>query len=99
MSTRRINGQDTVPICPICKVPMLYLTEKEKKSSGEIRITRFYRCPVCGTKIIDEKLLLRPVNGSIVVYSLLNGERQIIYSRPRPVVRRGRRMSRQRARR
>ncbi|MEB3759719.1 MAG: hypothetical protein GSR72_07280 [Desulfurococcales archaeon] len=98
MTSQIVKGVDQAPKCPICKVPMMYLMEKEKKSSGEIRITRFYRCPVCGTKIIDERLLLKPVNGSIVVYSLSNGERQIIYSRPRPVVKRGRKQVRTRAR-
>ncbi len=98
MASKIVKGVDQAPKCPICKVPMMYLMEKEKKSSGEIRITRFYRCPVCGTKIIDERLLLKPVNGSIVVYSLSNGEKQIIYSRPRPVIKRGRRSPRARTR-
>ena len=69
------------PVCPKCGVPMVYLIEKEKNSKGEVRITRFYRCPVCGTKIIDEKLILRPVDGRILVFSLINGEKPIVPGR------------------
>jgi predicted RNA-binding Zn-ribbon protein involved in translation (DUF1610 family) len=67
--------------CPRCGTPMIYLVEKEKNGKGEARITRYFRCPVCGTKIIDEVIMLRPVNGSIQVYTLPVAKRIIYASR------------------
>ena len=69
-------------LCPRCRVPMDYLIELEKLASGERRITRYYKCPVCGTRIIDEKYSIRLVDGRIVITSLLNGQPRIILSRP-----------------
>jgi len=82
---------DRQVLCPKCGVEMIYQIEKEKSSSGEIRITRYYKCPVCGTKIIDERLVLRPIDGKILVFSLINGKkpiipgRQVYTRRPRPL--------------
>jgi len=69
-------------LCPRCKVVMEYLIEVEKLASGERRVTRYYRCPVCGTKIIDEKYAIRPENGMIRIISLTNGEKRVIMARP-----------------
>ncbi len=74
--------RDGEVLCPRCKVPMDYLIELEKLASGERRITRYYRCPVCGTRIIDEKYAVRFEDGRIVITSLLNGQPRIILSRP-----------------
>jgi DNA-directed RNA polymerase subunit RPC12/RpoP len=80
-----MTGIDSLPHCPKCGALMAYLVEKEKNGKGEIRITRYYRCPVCGTKVIDERILVKPVDGKIQVFSLTNGKRQIIYSVRKPL--------------
>ncbi len=72
------NGRNIV-ICPKCKVPMIYLMEAEK-SGSERRITRYYKCPVCGTKIVVERLIVRLVDGHYKIYRVNTGN-QIIYSR------------------
>jgi len=71
----RTNGG--VVLCPKCKVPMIYTMEAEK-SGTERRITRYYRCPVCGTKIIVEKLVVRIVDGHYKVYKV-NAANKVIY--------------------
>ncbi len=76
------NERETM-LCPKCKVPMVYMMEAEKNSTGR-RITRYYRCPVCGTKVIVEKLLIKPVNGKLRIYDLMNGSQEIVYGRPLP---------------
>ncbi|NOZ31331.1 MAG: hypothetical protein GXO68_05240 [Crenarchaeota archaeon] len=83
------NGASAV-LCPRCKVPMIYLMEAEK-SSNERRITRYYRCPACGTKVVVERLLVRIVDGKIRIYNMLTKDREVIYARPQPRPRRGRR--------
>ncbi len=57
---------------------MVFMVEKERNGKGETRITRYYRCPVCGTKVVFERLVIRPVNGKFVVLSLLNGREEVI---------------------
>ncbi len=71
----RTNGK--VVLCPKCKVPMIYTMEAEK-SGTERRITRYYKCPVCGTKIIVEKLVVRIVDGHYKVYKI-DPANKIIY--------------------
>ena len=91
-----IVGQDRIVSCPKCGAPMIYHAEKEKNSRGETRITKYFRCPVCGTKIIDEKLLIKPVNGSLKILDLtgegptiIPGVRRVRKTRrPRPPLRR-----------
>jgi predicted RNA-binding Zn-ribbon protein involved in translation (DUF1610 family) len=65
--------------CPRCGAVMVYLVEKEKNGKGEARITRYFRCPVCGTKVVDEIVLVKPQNGSIQVYTLPIAKR-VIYA-------------------
>jgi len=60
---------------------MEYRIEVESLASGEKRITRYYKCPVCGTIIIDEKYAIKPENGTIKIINLTNGQKKIIYSR------------------
>ena len=69
---------------------MVYLVAKERNGKGETRITRYYKCPVCGTKVVSEKLLLKPYDGKIQVFTLLNGKKQIIYASRRVPVKTGR---------
>lgn len=83
-----VNGSDKI-LCPRCKVPMSYLMEAEK-NSREKRITRYYRCPACGTKVIVERLLVRIVDGRIKIYNMMAGDREIIYAKPQQRARRGR---------
>ncbi|MCE4628316.1 MAG: hypothetical protein F7C34_04120 [Desulfurococcales archaeon] len=72
-------NMEELPRCPKCGAPMAYLVEKEKNGSGIIKITRYYRCPACGTKVIDEQLLIEPSNGVLKIIRL-DIKRKIIYS-------------------
>lgn len=83
------NGARPV-LCPRCKVPMVYMMEAEKNSSGR-RITRYYKCPACGTKIIVEKLLVKYVDGKVKIYNLMVKDKEIVYARPQTRQRRERR--------
>jgi len=74
------NGYATI-LCPRCKVPMDYLSETEKSISGNRRvtkITRYYKCPVCGRRILDEVLIIRNGENSIIIESHTNGARKIL---------------------
>ncbi|MEB3816970.1 MAG: hypothetical protein LRS46_03410 [Desulfurococcales archaeon] len=51
-------------LCPRCHVPMSYIQESERRGV-ERRIERYYRCPICGLKIVDEILRVIKINGSI----------------------------------
>ncbi len=75
----RTNG--SIVLCPRCKVPMIYTMEAEK-SGAERRITRYYKCPVCGTKIIVEKLVVRIVDGHYKVYKINTANRVIYGQQP-----------------
>ncbi len=76
---QKIIGKNKVVLCPRCKVPMVYMIESEK-SGSERRITRYYRCPVCGTKIIAERFLVRIINSHYKIFRL-NGGGQVIYAK------------------
>ncbi|AFZ70276.1 hypothetical protein Calag_0512 [Caldisphaera lagunensis DSM 15908] len=68
-------------LCPRCKVPMDYLSETEKTSNNNGRstkITRYYRCPVCGRRIIDEVLIIKDNNTDITIESHTNGARKLL---------------------
>ena len=67
-------------LCPVCGSEMDYVIEVEKTGSVR-RITRYYRCPVCGTKIIDEKFEVRVEGEAVIVRSLINGEKPVIRGR------------------
>ena len=54
----------SVVLCPNCKVPMVYVQEVERVGN-ERRIVRYYKCPACGAKIMDEVLKIIRVNGSV----------------------------------
>jgi len=89
------SGYDLLPYCPKCGATMTFMIEKER-SNGTTKITRYYRCPACGTKVITERLLIKSVNGVIKIIRLTNGVPKIIYGNQRRVVRtRGHRRGRQ----
>lgn len=67
-------------LCPVCGSEMDYVIEVEKTGSVR-RITRYYRCPACGTKIIDEKFEVRLEEDKIIVRSLINGAKPVIKGR------------------
>lgn len=69
---------EELPRCPKCGAPMAYLVEKEKNGTGIVKITRYYRCPACGTKVIDEQILIEPSDGVLKIIRL-NIKRKIIY--------------------
>jgi len=52
--------------CPRCRVPMTYVQEVER-SGSERRIVRYYRCPVCGLRLLDEVMRIVRVNGSVKI--------------------------------
>ncbi len=64
-------------VCPYCKVPMEYYMEVEKLG-GTRRITRYYRCPVCSAKLIDEVLEVSYMEDRVVVRILSNGVRRLV---------------------
>lgn len=64
-------------LCPRCKAPMAYIQEIERVGD-ERRITRYYKCPACGTKILDEVIRIYRVNGSVVIMVEQNGHGKII---------------------
>lgn len=52
-------------LCPKCKVGMDYMSEVEK--GDEVRISRFYRCPVCGFRVLDERIVVRHSSEVVVL--------------------------------
>lgn len=65
--------------CPKCGSEMDYIIEKEKLGNGDVRIRTYYRCPVCGTIIIDQKIAVKRVNGHI--RALIEEPKQVIVRR------------------
>jgi Zn-finger nucleic acid-binding protein len=53
-------------LCPRCKIPMVYVQEVEK-SGSERRVVRYYKCPLCGLKLLDEVMKIIRVNGSVKI--------------------------------
>ncbi len=66
-------------ICPKCGAEMEYIIEKERLGNGETRIRTYYRCPVCGTIIVDQKIFLERVDGYIKV--LIEQPKKVILKR------------------
>ncbi|MEM1758671.1 MAG: hypothetical protein QXJ65_04720 [Acidilobaceae archaeon] len=58
-------------LCPRCKVDMDYISETVKSNSGIKQLFRYYRCPACSYRLLDEKLSVN-VNGEslIIVFSM-----------------------------
>ncbi len=57
---------DGYVICPRCRVPMYYGSERVKDSSG-VTVTRFYQCPACRSKLVDEKMVVKLAGDTAVV--------------------------------
>ncbi len=72
-----MSNDEIEVLCPRCKVPMNYYsrTEKTSKASGgsEIKVTRFFKCPVCGKVVIDEELVLRDTGDGLAITARRNG--------------------------
>ena len=64
------NGADGRVLCPTCKIPMVYMSEAERVG-GETRITRYYICPACKRKIVDEKIIVTR-NGDKIVLKVID---------------------------
>jgi hypothetical protein len=64
----RVNGY---VLCPRCKIPMYYGSETVKDSSGT-RITRFYQCPACRLKLVDERLTIVKANNNITIKAIID---------------------------
>ena len=60
MSTRRFEI-----LCLRCKTSMDYMSEVER--GGEVRVSRFYRCPVCGFRVLDERVTIRRSEDGLVL--------------------------------
>jgi len=75
------NGR--VVLCPYCKVPMEYHSEVERTGERR-RVSRYYRCPVCGAKIVDDVFEVRRApDGSLIIRHYVNGVGAVVGGRPR----------------
>jgi hypothetical protein len=45
---------------------MVYVQEVEK-SGSERKIVRYYKCPLCGLKLLDEIMKIVRINGSVKI--------------------------------
>ncbi len=67
----RLNGAANGRVlCPTCKIPMVYMSEAERVG-GETRITRYYVCPACKRRIIDEKIIVNR-NGDKIILKVID---------------------------
>lgn len=48
-----------------CKTSMDYMSEVER--GGEVRVSRFYRCPACGFRVLDERVTVRRSEDGLVL--------------------------------
>ncbi len=51
--------------CPRCGGQMIYRMESESYNKRKRQITSYYKCPVCGYRIDDQKIVLEGINGSV----------------------------------
>ena len=66
-------------LCPWCRIPMDYVMESERLG-GERRLARYYQCPACRAKILDERITIKATAASLLV-------RVVDYSNgPRPTI-------------
>lgn len=72
---------DGLILCPRCKIPMEYVSVTEKSSSGA-KILRYYRCPACHTRLIDERIDVVRVDGGYRVKVVADGKTIITVVRP-----------------
>jgi len=74
----RIDG---VVLCPRCKIPMEYVSVTEKSSSS-VKVLRYYRCPSCHTRVIDERIDIVKSDGGYKVRIVVDGKTVISVARP-----------------
>jgi uncharacterized Zn finger protein len=73
------NGSPNRMLCPKCGSEMEYIIEKERLGNGEIKIRMYYKCPVCGTIILDQKITLKKTDGKIE--ALIEDADQVLFKR------------------
>lgn len=74
----RINGH---VLCPRCRIPMEYMSVTEKDSRGA-RILRYYRCPACHTRVVDERIEVKKERELIKLVIISDGKTIISIARP-----------------
>ena len=74
----RINGR---VLFPRCRIPMEYMSVTEKDSRGA-RILRYYKCPACHTRVVDERIEVRREGGSVKLVIVSDGKTIISVARP-----------------
>ncbi|MCY0850026.1 hypothetical protein [Sulfuracidifex metallicus] len=52
--------------CPRCRIKMEFLVEAELGQASKI-IKYFYKCPACGTRILDQEVRTRRDNDKVVI--------------------------------
>ncbi len=73
----RIDG---VVLCPRCKIPMEYVSVTEKSGEGA-KILRYYRCPACHTRLIDERIDVVRVDEGFKVKVTVDGKTVISFAK------------------
>ena len=79
------SRQEVEVLCPRCKVPMNFYSTSERSSKGNesvIRVTRYYKCPVCGRTIVSEELTIRVSDGGATITRRSNGLDKVAIIRP-----------------
>lgn len=64
-------------ICPRCKTEMSYVTEVER-SNGSKEVFRYYRCPACTLRLLDESYRITDEGERVVVRVRQGNRRPII---------------------
>ena len=59
----KANGE---VLCPKCRIPTSYVSETEK-SNGTARVVRYYKCPACWGKLLDEEVTVNRIGDRIEV--------------------------------
>jgi len=60
-------------LCARCRIPLALGSETEKRANGETVIYRYYVCPACNSKILDEKISIKRTGETIEVRIEVNG--------------------------
>ncbi len=80
----RVNGK---MLCPRCKIPMYYTSETVRDSRG-VYITRYYLCPACRAKLVDERITITKSGDSVKAVFSVDGRTVIAFRVERPKKRR-----------
>jgi len=69
-------------LCPRCKTSMDYVSEVER--GDVVRVSRFYRCPACGFRALDERATIRRGDDGVVVeFSVSTNRKVLVVKSPR----------------